>query len=93
MDKVFFLLWICIIITIFVLFIYYMKKDNNKKEYPDRFISKYHCIKCHGVMSFHQVIHSQGLCKMCGYISNSTVCKVIQIAYEYIDGEYREVKK
>jgi hypothetical protein len=35
--------------------------------------SRYHCVGCRKPMSFHTMMHSHGVCPMCGNTTRSTV--------------------
>jgi predicted RNA-binding Zn-ribbon protein involved in translation (DUF1610 family) len=65
----------------------------NHSRIPEKFISKFHCSSCDSVLSTYERLHSSGCCPYCGFISNSTICKTKQKAYELINGKYQEVIK
>jgi len=38
-----------------------------------RFVAVYRCVKCKGVLSGHEISHSDGVCPYCGYDSGGTL--------------------
>jgi transcription initiation factor IIE alpha subunit len=47
------------------------------------YIAQFHCTQCDKVLTFNQVMNSNGVCPKCGHVTKGTVCstnkKVVKV--------------